>query len=286
MRIFALILLGMSVSLHAKVYDCMTFFNEVKTLEIRLDELYDHVDYFVIVEGDVGFSGIRKEYVFPQYAHLFEKYKNKIKYFPLKEKTPFPNAYARSNDQKNSVYLGLINCTPNDIIIFSDLDEIPSAEAVELLKMTLLSNEIVCFQQKLYRGCYNRRGNPVRDPDWMGSLGITYRALMKFGLGSLNMLREQICFAGVRSFPEQELQVRVIQGGWHFTSIGSFEQYLAKMNNWEHFENPCPKTPEGRRAEVVSLHICEEIDSSFPKYIQEHAEELFQEGYLDDSDEY
>lgn len=289
--------------LEAKIYDCITFFNEVKTLEIRLHELYDQVDHFVIVEGNVGFSGLPKEHLFPQYAHLFEKYKDKIIYIPLHEATrwvsltdpnghkykalrgvEFANAWDRSNFQKNSVYLGLVGCEPEDIILFSDLDEIPSGESVALLKETLQSNEIVVFQQKLYRGYYNRRGKPERDPDWFGSLAMHYRVLQQFGPQAPNHLRTSVSFGGARSFPSQGLNVRVVKAGWHFTSIGSFEQYIAKMDNWEHFENPCPRTPEGRRAEIASLHIREEIDESFPRYIRENVEALFREGYLDHSD--
>ena len=35
-----------------KIYDCFQFFNELDLLEIRLDTLYDHVDYFVLSESN------------------------------------------------------------------------------------------------------------------------------------------------------------------------------------------------------------------------------------------
>jgi beta-1,4-mannosyl-glycoprotein beta-1,4-N-acetylglucosaminyltransferase len=39
-----------------KIYDCFPFFNELDILEIRLNELYDVVDYFVLVESRCSFS--------------------------------------------------------------------------------------------------------------------------------------------------------------------------------------------------------------------------------------
>ena len=53
-----------------KIYDCFTFFNELELLEIRLNELYNYVNYFVIVEGDKTHDGKTKEFIF---------FKNKFK---------------------------------------------------------------------------------------------------------------------------------------------------------------------------------------------------------------
>lgn len=47
-----------------KIYDCFTFFNELDLLEIRLEELYNYVDYFVIVEANKTHAGEIKESIF------------------------------------------------------------------------------------------------------------------------------------------------------------------------------------------------------------------------------
>ena len=49
-----------------KVYDCFTFFNELDLLEVRLNELYNSVDYFVIAEANMSHSGRPKEYILEQ----------------------------------------------------------------------------------------------------------------------------------------------------------------------------------------------------------------------------
>jgi len=47
-----------------KVYDCFPFFNELDVLEIRLKELWDVVDVFVLAESNLSHSGKPKEYIF------------------------------------------------------------------------------------------------------------------------------------------------------------------------------------------------------------------------------
>ena len=46
-----------------KVYDCFTFFNELDLLEVRLAELYNVVDHFVIVESPISFTGKTNHYI-------------------------------------------------------------------------------------------------------------------------------------------------------------------------------------------------------------------------------
>ena len=46
-----------------KIYDCFTFCNEFDLLELRLRELYDHVDYFVLVEANKTFQNKDKDII-------------------------------------------------------------------------------------------------------------------------------------------------------------------------------------------------------------------------------
>ena len=47
-----------------KVVDCFTFYNELDLLEMRLEEMYDIVDNFVIVEATKTFVGKEKKIIF------------------------------------------------------------------------------------------------------------------------------------------------------------------------------------------------------------------------------
>src|SRR3972149_880785 len=69
-----------------KIYDCVLFFNEPELLEIRLNELYPHVDKFVIVETIENFQGKLKPLYYEENKFLFEKFADKIIHIPLKER--------------------------------------------------------------------------------------------------------------------------------------------------------------------------------------------------------
>ncbi|NJM15850.1 MAG: hypothetical protein HC896_11225 [Bacteroidales bacterium] len=61
------------------VYDCFPFFNELDILEIRLNELNEAVDKFVLVEASRTFQGDPK----PLY---FEENKEKVQGFFAKDR--------------------------------------------------------------------------------------------------------------------------------------------------------------------------------------------------------
>ena len=60
------------------IYDCFIFFNELDLLEIRLSELYNYVDYFVIVEANKTFKGKSKPFYFEENKQKYKKYLDKI----------------------------------------------------------------------------------------------------------------------------------------------------------------------------------------------------------------
>lgn len=63
------------------IYDCCIFFNEYDVLELRIKELYDVVDYFVIVEGTHTHKGVPKEANFLIHKERYVPYLDKIKFF-------------------------------------------------------------------------------------------------------------------------------------------------------------------------------------------------------------
>lgn len=74
-----------------KIYDCFTFFNELDLLELRLAELYNYVDYFVIVEADKTHSGKPKEFILEKNFSRYARWRNKI--IHLKVKMPDFNLF-------------------------------------------------------------------------------------------------------------------------------------------------------------------------------------------------
>jgi beta-1,4-mannosyl-glycoprotein beta-1,4-N-acetylglucosaminyltransferase len=61
-----------------KLVDAFIFFDELELLLLRLTELESVVDYFVIVESDLTFTGTRKPLYFAECKHLFADYSDRI----------------------------------------------------------------------------------------------------------------------------------------------------------------------------------------------------------------
>ena len=62
------------------IFDCIPFFNELDILKLRMEIMNPYVDYFVLEESTVTFSGESKRMIFAENRHLFDKFKDKIRY--------------------------------------------------------------------------------------------------------------------------------------------------------------------------------------------------------------
>ena len=136
-------------TLAGEIYDCFPFFNEWEVLEIRLNELYDHVDRFVIVESAESFRGLPKPFHFEEKRELYQTFADKISYIKVERHPEFgDNADDRADYQKNQVLRGLKQCKKDDIILFSDVDEIPRASAVDYVRTS--DQVIFAFRVPIY----------------------------------------------------------------------------------------------------------------------------------------
>ena len=61
-----------------KIFDCIKFFNEFEILDLRFMTLYDHVDYFVIVEANKTHTGKPKEFHLETKKEQYAKYWDKV----------------------------------------------------------------------------------------------------------------------------------------------------------------------------------------------------------------
>ena len=145
----------------SKIIDCFIFYNELDLLTYRLNLLNDFVDYFVIVEATHTFVGKEKKLFFNENKHLFEKFNKKIIHiivddFPYK----YPNVNVNNNDvwkneyfQRNSISRG-VNCinelSNSDMIIISDLDEIPDPNTLNNIKKGHIIVDINTLQMDMY----------------------------------------------------------------------------------------------------------------------------------------
>ena len=131
------------------IIDAFTFLNEKELVELRIKYLSDVVDCFLIVEADVTHTGKEKKWNFPEVlGGSLKEFSHKIKYHQMKidlEKVEWgkgPNyvggIWGRSwkveNMQRNYIKDACKEFSSKDIIIMSDLDEIPSREKIDFVK--------------------------------------------------------------------------------------------------------------------------------------------------------
>ena len=151
-----------------KIFDCFTFNDENSILEIRLNELNKYVDYFVIVEFGENHQGKTKGKKINK--EIFKKFQNKIRYYYIEKFANYLDSWQRENYQRNSLINGLHDANQNDIIIVSDLDEIPNLSTINLFN---LGDKIYAFKQinTMYKF------NMVRDYNWIGSKLCKFKKL-------------------------------------------------------------------------------------------------------------
>lgn len=193
-----------SCSDRVRVYDCFTFFNEVELLELRLATLYDYVDFFVIIEAASTFTGKDKPYNFK----FPEKYADKIRYIQigkLRDRDPWQNEFT----QRNAIMQGLYDARPNDIILVSDVDEIPNPAAIEQGK----KHETFTLEQELFYYYVNCKQEQI----WYGTMGIRYGLLAKKSPQWLRNKRGD--------------KINIIHGGgWHYSFLGDAQRISEKLN--------------------------------------------------------
>ncbi|KAG0280583.1 hypothetical protein BGZ95_009532 [Linnemannia exigua] len=120
-----------------KVYDAVIFSYELDMLEVRMRELYDVVDHFVVLESERTFTGLPKSAVFQQNRERFSFADSKIIYklVPLRELHPGEEPWVNEGAMRDemTVLLRSSGIKQDDYVIFSDVDEMPSRDTIELL---------------------------------------------------------------------------------------------------------------------------------------------------------
>ena len=207
------------------VYDCFQFFNELDILKIRLNVLSPVVDKFVISEATETFSGLAKPLYYEENKELFAEFRDKIIHVVV-EDTPKGDTHYRDTFQKNAVTRGLKGCTDEDIIIFSDLDEIPNPDKIREILQNFQKDKIYHFAQRLFYCYLNMEEVSGSLLSYAGEFeGVAHKKWIGTKLLSYQLLREQNLLLGELRFPERkQIGIRVEDGGWHFGYMGGHGQ--------------------------------------------------------------
>ena len=228
------------------IYDCFMYFDEDLLLDIRLNYLNKFVKKFVITEANYTHNGNKKKLNFD--VNKFGKFKDKIIYIVV-DKEPkniiklskgeneekrgeklILNGMARDYYQRECIQKGLNQALEDDIILISDLDEIPNLQNFDLKK---INNNILFFEQKIL---FYKLNLHYENFSWYGT-----RAVKKKNLLSPQWLRNikgkkyskwrlDIYF----SKKKYSNLIFVKNGGWHFTCLRKPQDLEKKLLNFAH----------------------------------------------------
>ena len=203
-----------------KIYDCFSYWDEDLLLDLRLNILNDYVDYFVIVEGNKTWQNNLKKLRFD--IKKFTKFEKKIIYIPVENMPDGDDPYLRENFQRNCILRGLKSSSEDDIIIISDLDEIPNPMNIGQFHKKM---KYAVFKQNHYY--YKINLQSTLNPHWLGS-----RICIKKFLKSPQWLRN-LKFKKRPFWRIDKLRLNNIieNGGWHFCNLKNAEQLLYKYKN-------------------------------------------------------
>ena len=241
-----------------KIYDCFPFCNEYELLELRLELLNEVVDKFVIVESKYTQRGEIKGYNFSMDDARFKKYKDKIILIKCDEDVPvkeFQNDQSKGfwiNEfhQRNAIIKGLINCNYDDIIVISDVDEIPNPDILSNLdkKMNFkFEHDDWKFKSKIRAWFYilfkNTKFLTKKDCSILDFIKYSPVVLEQdFYNYFMNWERKEKWYGsiitqfGKMSIPQELRDYRCAwpclhNGGWHFSYMGGAKKILAKFKS-------------------------------------------------------
>ena len=229
-----------------RIYDCFMFYDEDLVADLRFNILDEHVTKFVVVESKFTHSGEKRNLLFD--INKYSKFKNKINYIILenepgnleiindsdtadkKNSKYIMNALKRENYQRNGITNGLKEASPDDLILISDVDEIPNLSNLELEN---INNEIILFKQNFYYYKFNLK---LEDMPWLGTKACKFKELKspqwlrnvkdkKYPFWRLDILFSNKKYSNIKF---------IENGGWHFSNMKSPAEIEKKMRTYLH----------------------------------------------------
>lgn len=222
-----------------KIIDSFIFYNELDLLEYRLSILDEYVDYFILVESTHTFTGKPKKMYYEENKDRFDKFNHKIIYikvtdFPYK----YPNINYKANEQWKNEYhqrcqisLGLNQLLAylnnDDIIITSDVDEIPNPNILQKVKNNTLDydrNNLNRLELDMYY--YNLKFRVGDGANWHGIKLFNYYTYTQL----------KITFQQMRLWEHRHNVPIIKNGGWHLSYFGDKEFIKNKILAFSHQE--------------------------------------------------
>jgi beta-1,4-mannosyl-glycoprotein beta-1,4-N-acetylglucosaminyltransferase len=222
------------------------FYDEKTLLDIRLNILNEHVDYFVIVESRYFHNGVKRQLKFN--IDDYTKFRDKIIYITHDEqsdklKTLGPhdseseksyklifNAHIRENDQRNKIIEGLTGASSKDLILISDVDEIPNLENLNLKD---IKNQILIFEQNIF---YYKLNRYLPNFKWFGTKACIKKNLLcpqwlrNIKSNKYSFYRIDTIFSDTKYINKKYIK----NGGWHFSNLKNASDIELKLKSYLH----------------------------------------------------
>ncbi len=244
------------------IVDCFPFFRELDLLELRFRTLEDVVDRFVIAEAVNTHTGAPKPLYFAEHRERFARWNDRIVHL-VDRGEPVAEAWLNEWRQRDLLAAGLEGLAPDDLVVMSDVDEIPAPAS---LARSPAPGELFVFEQWLSYYAANIR---ARDR-CLGSRAFRAGDFSRWG-----------SMHAIRTVTEQA--TRVPDGGWHLTFLGDRENARTKLLNTPHVEYGIPYFRDAARIDVLlaagrNLAASDEtlvwtpIDASYPAPLRDDPE--------------
>ena len=214
--------------------DAFIFFNEKELVELRVKYLNSVVDFFVVIEANITHQGKKKGWNFPKILeNNLKKFSSKIQYHQLHidlekikneeswiiDDIKGDDAWRIENFQRNYIKTACEKFSDKDILIISDVDEIPSIQKLEFIKTCdFYKIAPVAFEQYLFHiDC-----NFLSLESWRGSIATTIQLCKAFSPHKFRRARNKIS--------------HFTDSGWSFSSFGGPNKDKEKLESIAHKE--------------------------------------------------
>lgn len=280
------------------VYDCTMFLNENDLFEIRINEHWDFIDKFILIEANETHTGLIKGFKFDQ--KRFEKYSEKLVYVQIKDFKEEMEKYPQfietvghySNDHKEDWHrdrfqynymikvLNDINAKDDDLIYMSCLDEI--------LKKDAFYRSLEYFKDK------NALYNNLRPILFFHMYVYGYKINLLHKHWSEHLCSQITEFSNLKKIHPSLIRSKMMathphiqDAGWHFTFLDPTDGdlVLEKQRSWSHskdiypgkkikFNHTTKEEAVKRFFEDYSTTIVEIKSGTHPEYIINNLEKF------------
>ncbi|EPS71837.1 hypothetical protein M569_02914 [Genlisea aurea] len=201
-----------------RVYDAVLFSNEVDILKVRWKELHPYISEFVLLESNSTFTGLPKPLVFAAARDEFKFVEARLTYGQVpgrfkKGENPFvEEAYQRL---ALDYLLKKAGIQDDDLLIMSDVDEIPSRHTIDLLRWCSGIPPVMHLQLKNYLYSFEFH---LDDKSWRASIHVYESGKTRYA-------------------HYRQSDIQLAESGWHCSfCFRHIREFVFKMKAYSHVD--------------------------------------------------